>query len=1045
MLNYYEVLGLPCEPPKCHEIERIQAALTAWKFKTENAFNTATDYEKQQLNEQLKAKADMQRLLTDQALRTQHAEELLKRRREQLKSVIAIITECSGNTHKEILDARLQKISNELSLMLGTVKKSFQDAGYTVVMKPAVDVNDILLNETHWNKLMGHFAELKNYMKENPNDPLAAMMEIKDIYDYIALMDSGSLANVEQYRSMATETLCSVFEMKKKEHVTNTMPKRVYKQIELHVCAQILHDNGQREKYNNYLKTAALQSFFDTLDIVPVSLKQEHQFAQGCIKRIQKTLPISREYAVAVYNSLGHLPKGAPYEDESTVVSTVCSVCGAVNEHDSLEQAQKALCSCGAPLYRACPACGKLVPAIAEYCACGFFIKGMGAFENHYIQFQDALKAMNLEKAKTAYANARLSNPAENRLNAMRNAVEKLEADLGKPMQEIESLISAGRINAAIRKIQQLKAQRPGVNLQQYEKQTSNVLNWAQSEYIKCRNCTNESQGIEVCMGIITRITDFEPAIEWLRSHRPHPVVNVRAVKDSNNLTCTLQWDANPNNRYVNYSIVRKEGAKPQNIQDGDLLSANQKEMVYRDNTVKPGKLYVYAVFTTRGDSVSQPAYLNELVCLFKDITSVQANVSNQTCTLTWADIPGSKGVKILRSADSGAQWNIVSECSKGAFCDRGIKNGSQYRYRLQTVWEVGGKVYCSNGIVRDVKVEEKPSPVDITLESTSNDGICEIVWTPTSGLGTVRLVALNETANIVKGRTYTQDQLPNYGTVFAPAVPIGNGRYTWKVGSGKRVRVAVFRPYGDDAVAGNTLFISTVPSVTVDMKKSVIAGDTLQLVVKDIPAGVTRLYYWVAADSGAKSELYATEDMAAQSKIPSIDMTTYKRENVIVVGKLPQQELYVSVIAMYGNGEQRYFSPTAKAQFSNMPKKKVEYWIEWEVAGLAWKRHTVRKGAKLCVRAEGTRIPATVLCCRRDGRMLFQYLEGSPDIVELKRVSAEEVDSGEVRKYPLDESRMNGIPKDTDIQLFLVENETMRYLQPIATDVASRKMPQAD
>lgn len=320
MLNYYEVLGLPCEPPKCHEIKRIQAALDAWKIKTEAAYNMAAGFEEQQhLHQQLCAEADMKRLLSDPELRTQHAAELLERRKKLLQDIIKLMSECLEGKRKEILYAQLVTISNDLSLNPTTVKRAFQEAGYIVAMKPTVDVNDVLLNETHWNKLMGHFTDLKNHMEANPTDPLVAMTEIKDIYDYIALMDSGSIDNTEEYRSMPTETLCSIFEMKQKEHVANTAPKKIYKQIETLVCALILCDNKNREKYNNSVRLSALKEYFNLFRHIPIGMRLKKHFANTCIRQIQKTIPVPYEYAVEIYNR-ECLPKDMPYSEEETQV-----------------------------------------------------------------------------------------------------------------------------------------------------------------------------------------------------------------------------------------------------------------------------------------------------------------------------------------------------------------------------------------------------------------------------------------------------------------------------------------------------------------------------------------------------------------------------------------------------------------------------------------------------------------------------------------------------------------------------------------------------
>lgn len=57
---------------------------------------------------------------------------------------------------------------------------------------------------------------------------------------------------------------------------------------------------------------------------------------------------------------------------ENTSIATMCA-CHILNYHDTREQAENAKCvSCGNPLYEVCPRCEKKVPAVSEFCSCGF-------------------------------------------------------------------------------------------------------------------------------------------------------------------------------------------------------------------------------------------------------------------------------------------------------------------------------------------------------------------------------------------------------------------------------------------------------------------------------------------------------------------------------------------------------------------------------------------------------------------------------------------------------------------------------------------------
>ena len=391
-----------------------------------------------------------------------------------------------------------------------------------------------------------------------------------------------------------------------------------------------------------------------------------------------------------------------------------------------------------------------------------------------------------------------------------------------------------------------LHTERPNVDLKQFEKQITDELRWANTEFAKCKASTNKGVGVELCMTITERVTDFEPALEWLRQNKPEPVLKVSGVKNANALTFALQWENNPNNRYVTYTIVRKENGRPANIQDGKQLVQNLKSNNYKDTTLEPGKIYGYAVFAKRGDAESVPACFNEYVCLFKDIESVQVNVNNNICSLSWVDIPGSRGTRVLRSEDGGKQWIIMNPCCRSLFSDTKTRNGAQYKYLLQSVWELNQKMYYSEGLLREVKIEDRPSPVVIELKSVGSDGTCDVVWN-SQGNGALRLMMLNPEVEIVQNRIYSAVQLEQLGKYITAAVPVNAGHFSWCAQPGQRFRVATFRLFGDDAVAGNTIFISTVPSVKIDEDNTTITNNVLRLSFLNIPNGVSRIYYLVS------------------------------------------------------------------------------------------------------------------------------------------------------------------------------------------------------
>lgn len=1035
MMNYYEMLGLPCDGKAVDDIKLIQATLKQWELSKTDALNNETQEAKRKvLRSELDELPNMQRLLTDAALRKQHAESLKSARLAQVDSIIGIMTK-SRTGGKNVAKARLDRIALLIGLTSGTVSERFKAAGYTVVESRPAKTNDFLMEKRVLDKINGDLELIRNHMAANPHEPLQEIATATNLYEYIAIMEGKSLNDANEYELMVTDKLAALFSSKMMEHVKTTAPTMWYKDIESQAKTQVMKDDKQREKYNNALKLQQLKNLLELLVSVPVSIKLERAFADECIKEIQGLFP-DEDQAIAIYNKYGEMPMESQYEKEITSIVTMCS-CHILNYHDTREQAENATCvSCGKPLYDICPNCKKKVPAISEFCACGFFMKGRQSFALHKLRFVTAVKAADLPKAQDEFNQAMVCDPQNSGLPEMKAELAKLEKEFGKPIEDIKNDLNARKINAAQQKINALKTARPNVNVKQYQEQVNVELSWAAGEYAKLQRITNQGMGVELASRIVERVKDYTPALEWLRLHRPKPVQSVSRVSDSTTMSCVVQWIDDPDNRFVSYMVVRKEGTKPLNVQDGVQVASDIKTTQYRDTNLAHGKIYVYAVFAARGDSSSQPAY-SQPVCLLKNIHEVQVNISRSTCTISWQDIPGSLGVHVRRSEDGGKNYTVVCNCARSTFSDTKVANDKQYRYSFKTVWEVLGKARLSTDeLIKDVRVEQKPPRIDIQLAGVGLDGNCQVTW-PDTGTGTLCIVALRKGVSVVPDQVYSRDMLTKMGDTIVPAVPVSTGRYAWYAERECQYQVVAFRSYGDELVGGQTIRVSTVPALIIDENKTVISSNTLNLYLQDVPQQVSKIFYMVSMN-----ESVCTEQMAIQNTIPAVDIATYRRSNVITVENLQPEKLTVSLLAVYGSGADAYCSPVTVYEISNQPKRKVEYWIEWQTTGVLRKKR-VRNNAKLIVRVEGERIPEMALCCRDDGRMIFNYAPGSTGIVQLLRIEAAKKEKGcDVEKYDIPESGMKGLPANTDIQLFLSPKEQNNFASPMAQDPSSRKMP---
>lgn len=1031
-MNYYEILGLSCEGKEADDVNIIDRALIQWeKAKISARNNESNQAKRKAIEDELKELPNMQKLTTDAALRKKHAEELKTIRLGQLNPIADVLLQCGT---KEMAKARVTVLSKQIGLLPATVEKHFKGKGLNVVAIPPVNLNSFITSDMYIRQINEQLTLIHNHMKSNPDDPCAALEKAENMYQYLAVLQGDTLAQEMDYTSKTADQLNAICQDLANKHVSNSAPFSFYKKLESLARSQLFQDTAAKQKYDNALKLTQLSDLFQMLDQVPATIKLERSFAEQCLKKIRSVFK-DEDQAIAIYNRYGNLPADNPYEKESLQVITVCGSCGAENVHDTLAQAQKANCSgCGHPLFRLCPSCKKPVSTGADYCSCGFFIKGAQSFGLHFSRFQAAIKNMNLDEAQKALTYAEASDPSENRLASMKSELQKMQVVLGEPIKKIEGLIAGGQIFAAQTAMKTLQAQRPGVNLKQYQDSVNRELQWANAEFEKCKRASSEGQALEICMAITKRVADYAPAQEWQRLHKPKPVLSVAATTDNKACTATLQWKDNPDNRYVTYTVVRKENVYPQNEKDGTEVASGLKEQVFRDTTLKPGVIYGYAVFAVRGAAASTPVNCSQGVLILQELKDVHVNVSQKGCALSWEDIPGSKGVRVCRADAGSTSFVTLAPCARTTFNDTSIKNRGSYRYALQTVWEAGGKLSYSSPLYRDVQIQEKPPRVDLVVNHVGEDGNCLVSWKPDKE-GALRLIALNRGVQVVPDQVYGEAQMKGMGRVLTAAVSMAEGRFAWYEETGVRYRVAAFRMYGDNAVAGQAVEISTVPALVIDEEKTAIVADNLRIVLEKVPGGVQKIFYLVSS-RGDK----VTEEAARRSGVPGMDAGTYRQMGVISVDKVAQSQLTVSLIAMYGSGADAYFSPVTTYTISNLPKVEVKYRIAWPT--VMFGRKQVRRGARLIVTAAGERIPEMSLCCRNDGKMIFNYQPGMPGITEIFHVPSCDAAPGHAVEFELDERRMSDLPKGADVQLFLATKEKNHFEAPVCDDPSTRKMP---
>lgn len=99
-------------------------------------------------------------------------------------------------------------------------------------------------------------------------------------------------------------------------------------------------------------------------------------------------------------------------------------------------------------------------------------------------------------------------------------------------MQQIETAFGDGNLNKAKKLISDLRKERPGIDLSEYDKKLIKI-EWAQREFSQCAKMKLAGDKISKCIMILQQVKDFIPAQNLLNSQelRPNPVKELQSLQ----------------------------------------------------------------------------------------------------------------------------------------------------------------------------------------------------------------------------------------------------------------------------------------------------------------------------------------------------------------------------------------------------------------------------------------------------------------------------------------------------------------------------------
>ncbi|MCD7825673.1 MAG: hypothetical protein LUH14_06925 [Clostridiaceae bacterium] len=1035
--NYFEMLGLPFDPAEGKE-RVIEKAISTWETSLKNALANESGSKRAAMEAELQLKEDMTACMKNAKSRNEEAKKLKQEKVGQLEKLIEIFKLAQTGT-PEVTLAQVKNLALRLKLSENTVRKVYQDNGF-VIQKPnnSIKLKDYFLDKMTIKDIDEKLQSLKTMKSERT--PWAD--RVKDLYDFVCYCSGGRDEDCADFHKKKTEDLRDVLQAMSSTYATdNSKFGHLMSDLITAGTSSVFRDEETRKKYERSCRRRQLESFFALLKVAPESFKKDPIFADSCIRNIEKEFP-DYNLALALYNTEAGIIND-PYEPLEAFVHITCGVCGIGNKFRSQEEAQKGKCNtCGSSLYLKCPGCEKLVPASADRCSCGFLLTEMRFFDQYIQEAEFALQEMDIQEAKKKLVKVENANPKSSKLLPLRRRVEQMSELFDKYIKNLENLIDSKKYFEANQYISVIAKEVPKLNIDSQKKKIHSVLD----SVVKMMPAKDDPLAADKCIDIIREVKDYEPAVEMLRTLKPKTPSNIRAaVSGTSKLKCVVNWTSTKE-KGVKYIVVRKRDERSKNHTDGKVIAENIDVLEAADQNIEPGICYFYTVFACRegiySDGISEKvAYYAEI-----DPGTLRAESENKVCRLNWVLPPNASGVKILRKEGTmpgmrpDAGTAIVAENAASSYTDTRVNNGITYYYRLICLYPAGtGFETSKSGVTVSLTPEKPPVPVH-DVNAKVNGSLVSIQWKPdyeNKNAVSIRQLTKNADKNMVGVVQAGSDlnSLLGNGKTFGVSTT-DTGKCNFEIPKDSSYQIAVVVSAGSLSVISAIHNISSIERCEIDKKQSRIESGKLILLLKNLPKNLARIHYIAAPKTSDKAPWAAKED-AMNKALDVIRADDYEKDGMIVIDKIPNDAVYVTVIGEYQVlGGQVIYSEPSKFKMLNKTKEKITYSISWIKTGLFGGKC---KNGKLILDTEAQSIPEMVLVYKTDGHIPMRL--DDPKIGVLYTVEEQEADPSQKRyEIEIGEDKFAGLPANAELRLMLSSEEEAVGYEIVPGDIGSLK-----
>ena len=331
------------------------------------------------------------------------------------------------------------------------------------------------------------------------------------------------------------------------------------------------------------------------------------------------------------------------------------------------------------------------------------------------------------------------------------------EDTTGAVRQQIDQMLSTGQLRAAQRLAAGLPAGDPRrARVGEVDAKVNELTRAAAA----AEGEGETEQAAERLAEAIGLAGDDDALADRLAALPPPAPVAAQAQLDGQQVL--VSWEPSPaHTGRVRYRVVRGLARAPVSATDGTAVLTGTGARNVTDRDAPAGAEVCYSVFAERGGAVYSAPASTALLPFVPDVADVDVAEAESSVTMSWRAHPRAEGIDVVRWEQGAGQdrdnpqddtdGTAVTASMRG-FTDRGLRTGTQYRYRITAVYrapdgarrlsggiDVPAVPTPEPGVVTDLTAElpADPVPADETAPSTAQ---VVLSWTPPRH-GHVRLV----------------------------------------------------------------------------------------------------------------------------------------------------------------------------------------------------------------------------------------------------------------------------------------------------------------